>query len=511
MSVIRTPRLKGNVRKPYSLAESTVTASRHTTTKKNAPISPLHLFQFRIISSNYFDALPTDAALEDYALTNQERSLLISWTLDGDSVDKDTLHPRLVELLPELSLKTRCHGVDLLLHRGRPVAIREELASIIISTHAEKHANGASNYHIIDKRFACVPASLVLAWAMSCPSCTKENTRPTRTPKDPISVATVLPPLSKPETVKKPFPLHSSTNDKCQKPMSQPGQSKATLFLCGLPTMSKAFCPEVFNDVLKPGATPQRTFSPEQAPHVTAEDIEAAEILVQIYPYWHYYPVTSPYTNYRFVLYLSRVERFSLGWMILVWTFVMSSVFQARFECRPSSAQDHFSMDQALFLVRKLSSRLRAEGVHVFASGLIYGHAECWLIFVADPHIFHFLQRNANTSNEWEYFKKPELVHGYPTADVCPCSSFLRAVKHGKSLGDIPSAGYQFSFAPYADWPEFYSYAGNIKKYLRHKVTAAVYDVTSGTRDITVEDLATAQISRETYGIFVPATGVLKE
>ncbi len=122
MSTIRTPRPTRNVRKPYSLAESTVTASRHTTTKKNASVSPLHLAQFRIISKNYFDALPTDAVLEDYSLTDQERSLLISWTLDEDSVDEAALHPHLVELLPELSLKTRCHGVDLLLHRGRPVA-----------------------------------------------------------------------------------------------------------------------------------------------------------------------------------------------------------------------------------------------------------------------------------------------------------------------------------------------------------------------------------------------------
>ncbi len=276
MSTIRTPRPTRNVRKPYSLAESTVTASRHTTTKKNASVSPLHLAQFRIISKNYFDALPTDAVLEDYSLTDQERSLLISWTLDEDSVDEAALHPHLVELLPELSLKTRCHGVDLLLHRGRPVAIREELASIIISTHAEKHANGASNFHIIDKRFACVPASLVLAWAMSCPSCTKENTRPTRGP----TIMPVLQPLSKHDGVEKSLPLHSSTNVGYQKPMSRHGQSKAILYLCGLPAMTLS--PEMFNDILKLGGTPQRTSSVGQAPSVTAEDIEAAEILVQM-------------------------------------------------------------------------------------------------------------------------------------------------------------------------------------------------------------------------------------
>ncbi|KAK0213678.1 hypothetical protein IW262DRAFT_1301150 [Armillaria fumosa] len=275
MSSIRTPKPTKNVRKPYSLTESTVTASRHTATKKNAPISPLHLAQFRIISRNYFDALPTDAALEDYSLTDQERSLLISWTLDEDSVDETTLHPRLVELLPELSLKTRCHGIDLLLHRGRPVAIREELASIIISTHAEKHANGASNYHIIDKRFACVPASLVLAWAMSCPSCSKENTYPTRGP----SITPVLPPLSKHEGIKKSPPLYSSTNVGYQKLTSRNRQSKAVLYLCGLPATTLS--PAMFNDTLKLGATLQR-ISSVPTPSLTAEDIEAAEILVQM-------------------------------------------------------------------------------------------------------------------------------------------------------------------------------------------------------------------------------------
>ncbi|KAK0462946.1 uncharacterized protein EV420DRAFT_1731822 [Desarmillaria tabescens] len=87
-----------------------------------------------------------------------------------------------------------------------------------------------------------------------------------------------------------------------------------------------------------------------------------------------------------------------------------------------------------------------------------------------------------------------------------------------------PSAGYQLSFAPYADWPEFFSYAEDIKKYfktfaqkygivpfirLRHKVTAAVYDAMSGTWDVTVEDLVTSQTSTKAYDVFAPATGVL--
>ncbi|KAK0236627.1 hypothetical protein EDD85DRAFT_952587 [Armillaria nabsnona] len=89
---------------------------------------------------------------------------------------------------------------------------------------------------------------------------------------------------------------------------------------------------------------------------------------------------------------------------------------------------------------------------------------------------------------------------------------------------DIPSAAYQFSFAPYADWPEFYSYAGDIKKYfkifaqkfgivphirLRHKVNAAIYDAATGTWELTVQDLETSQTHTELYDVFAPATGVL--
>ncbi|KAK0497927.1 hypothetical protein EDD18DRAFT_1382327 [Armillaria luteobubalina] len=89
---------------------------------------------------------------------------------------------------------------------------------------------------------------------------------------------------------------------------------------------------------------------------------------------------------------------------------------------------------------------------------------------------------------------------------------------------DVPSAGYQFSFAPYSDWPEFYSSAGDIKKYfkifaqkfgivpyihLRHKVTAAIFDAASGSWDVTVQNLETSQTRTESYDVFVPATGVL--
>lgn len=61
---------------------------------------------------------------------------------------------------------------------------------------------------------------------------------------------------------------------------------------------------------------------------------------------------------------------------------------------------------------------------------------------------------------------------------------------------DVPSAGYQFSFAPKADWSRYYSPAAEIQKYyadfadkhgyvgkyihLRHEVTKAVWDEVDG-------------------------------
>ncbi|KAK0236614.1 cyclohexanone monooxygenase [Armillaria nabsnona] len=162
------------------------------------------------------------------------------------------------------------------------------------------------------------------------------------------------------------------------------------------------------------------------------------------------------------------------------------------------------------------------------------------------------------TSSDWDYLKKPGFqprplrlaICGAGAAGLCLAYKILEAQKNnvlgpiefvlfekeGDYTGtwhanrypgcrcDIPSAAYQFSFAPYADWPDFYSYAGEIKKYfktfaqkhgivpfirLRHKVTAAVYDEASGSWAITVEDLDTSQTITETYDVFAPATGVL--
>ncbi|KAK0436596.1 hypothetical protein EV421DRAFT_1980155 [Armillaria borealis] len=165
---------------------------------------------------------------------------------------------------------------------------------------------------------------------------------------------------------------------------------------------------------------------------------------------------------------------------------------------------------------------------------------------------------NNGTSSDWDYLKKPGFqprplrlaICGAGAAGLCLAYKILEAQKNGV-LGpvefvllekesdytgtwhanrypgcrcDIPSAAYQFSFAPYADWPDFYSYAGEIKKYfktfaqkhgivlfirLRHKVTAAVYDEASGSWAVTVEDLDTSQTRTETYDVFAPATGVL--
>ncbi|SJL08669.1 related to monooxigenase [Armillaria ostoyae] len=165
---------------------------------------------------------------------------------------------------------------------------------------------------------------------------------------------------------------------------------------------------------------------------------------------------------------------------------------------------------------------------------------------------------NDNMSSNWNYPNKPGFhprplriaICGAGAAGLCLAYKILEAQKKGV-LGpvefvlfekdddytgtwhanrypgcrcDNPSASYQYSFAPYADWPEYYSSAAEIKRYfkifaqkfgivpfirLRHKVTAAIYDQTLGMWDITVENLETSQVDTKSYDIFSPATGVL--
>ncbi|KAK0462930.1 uncharacterized protein EV420DRAFT_1639018 [Desarmillaria tabescens] len=152
------------------------------------------------------------------------------------------------------------------------------------------------------------------------------------------------------------------------------------------------------------------------------------------------------------------------------------------------------------------------------------------------------------TSSDWNYLNKPDVVQERP--GLCFAYKIMEAQKKGV-LGpiefvlfekdddysgtwhanrypgcrcDIPSAAYQYSFAPYADWPEYYSYAGEIKKYfkifaqkfgivpfirLRHKVTEAIYNNDLGTWDITVVNLGTSEVETKSYDVFCPATGVL--
>ncbi|KAK0497938.1 hypothetical protein EDD18DRAFT_1461897 [Armillaria luteobubalina] len=160
------------------------------------------------------------------------------------------------------------------------------------------------------------------------------------------------------------------------------------------------------------------------------------------------------------------------------------------------------------------------------------------------------LFQSNGTSGDWTYLKKPGFqphplrlaVCGAGAAGLCLAYKILEAQKNGV-LGpvefvlfekesdytgtwhvnwypgcrcDVPSAAYQFSFAPYVDWPDFYSYAGEIKKYfktfaqehgivpfirLRHKIVAAVYDKASGSWAVTVEVLDIAVVGVGSSGL----------
>ncbi|THV03942.1 cyclohexanone monooxygenase [Dendrothele bispora CBS 962.96] len=89
---------------------------------------------------------------------------------------------------------------------------------------------------------------------------------------------------------------------------------------------------------------------------------------------------------------------------------------------------------------------------------------------------------------------------------------------------DVPSHVYQFTFAPYADWPHYFSSAAAIKEYmqlfaqkfdipkhirLKHTVTAAIYEESTAKWHITVEDAVSGTSFTDVVDVFVPATGIL--
>ncbi|KAK7455091.1 hypothetical protein VKT23_010961 [Stygiomarasmius scandens] len=89
---------------------------------------------------------------------------------------------------------------------------------------------------------------------------------------------------------------------------------------------------------------------------------------------------------------------------------------------------------------------------------------------------------------------------------------------------DVPSPVYQFTFAPYADWPHYFSSAAAIKEYmqlfaqkhdipkyirLRHTVTAAIYEESTAKWHVTVEDAVSGSLFTDIVDVFIPATGIL--
>ena len=92
---------------------------------------------------------------------------------------------------------------------------------------------------------------------------------------------------------------------------------------------------------------------------------------------------------------------------------------------------------------------------------------------------------------------------------------------------DVPSAGYQFSFAPKSDWSRFYSPASEIHKYysdfakergyvgkyiqLKHEVTQAEWDEASGQWVLTIKKTSEAgtQIIQDRVDFLVGNVGVL--
>lgn len=107
-------------------------------------------------------------------------------------------------------------------------------------------------------------------------------------------------------------------------------------------------------------------------------------------------------------------------------------------------------------------------------------------------------------------------------SDFC-CGCYRYANRYPGCRCDLPSHVYQFSFAVYADWPEFYSTSAEINRYmhivaqrfeieplirLRHSVTSAVFDENKGNWRIKVEN-AEGAVEESEVDVFCHATGVL--
>lgn len=89
---------------------------------------------------------------------------------------------------------------------------------------------------------------------------------------------------------------------------------------------------------------------------------------------------------------------------------------------------------------------------------------------------------------------------------------------------DIPSAAYQFTFASWSQWTEFYSGGREIEEYLkwvsrrfgvyryvkmRHRVEGATWREDSATWEVKVTDLATGTTFTDTCDFLLSATGIL--
>ncbi|KAJ9116767.1 hypothetical protein QFC24_006658 [Naganishia onofrii] len=147
-------------------------------------------------------------------------------------------------------------------------------------------------------------------------------------------------------------------------------------------------------------------------------------------------------------------------------------------------------------------------------------------------------------NGEWTYIKKHGFertplkiaIAGAGAAGICLAIKILQAQKSGRlgpvdtlvferAEGDIPSHVYQFAFAPYADWPEYYSSSKDINRYMHivaqkfgveswikvnHTVVSAIYEQDRAKWVLQVQEKGQAVKTVE-VDIYIPATGVLSQ
>ncbi|KAL1923194.1 uncharacterized protein VTP21DRAFT_9570 [Calcarisporiella thermophila] len=87
------------------------------------------------------------------------------------------------------------HGRPVILHEGKPVAVREEIYDILVRCHrAASHGGRDKTSSLIRRHYSWIPKELVARFVRSCPYCTSRRVSVRTTPTSPATTLSSSPP-----------------------------------------------------------------------------------------------------------------------------------------------------------------------------------------------------------------------------------------------------------------------------------------------------------------------------